>query len=91
MKARAILLLLVAVVLVSCVAAPTSFGCSQPGTTTLLESWPANAVVTINDLNVPAGPVGTAIANWNSGLTGASNCTPILQAGGGNIGPQSEA
>jgi len=87
-KTRQILFLMVVVVFVCCVAAPTSFGCSQPGTTTQVETWPANAAVGIIGVPgqfVPSGPLGTAIANWNIALTGASSCTPIFQSGGTNI------
>lgn len=82
MKARAILLLF-AVVFASSLAAMSSFACSQPGTTARLESWAANAVVSIINSNVPSGSVSTATTNWNAALLAKSNCTPIFEPGAG--------
>ncbi len=78
------ILLLLAFVLVSCVAVPSSSAsCSSPGTTTLLESWPANDLVGIINNSVPSGSVSTASTNWNAALIGQSDCTPIFETGAG--------
>lgn len=70
MKTRAILLLMVAVAFVSFAIPSASFACTeppiQPAYLLNLETWPAYAGVTLLINNVPIGPTGVAVQNWNN-------------------------
>jgi hypothetical protein len=83
MRARVTLLLMVSTVLVSCGMVPSSFAaCSQPPTTTKLESWPPNLLVGIIVNNVPGGPVSTAYTNLNKAMaTPVAVCSPTFVLG----------